>query len=102
MSLIIKLAYFFSPFIRLSNLIKRKVSSYIRHFYALEPSDTTFKLGSWNDDALVQTKYGLVSGFSDKRSWCWKGIPYANPPIGSLRWKAPLNPIPWIGTRKTK
>ncbi len=102
MSLIIKLAYFFSPFIRLINLIKRIVSPYINHFRALEPSNTTFKLGSWNDDALVQTKYGFVSGFSDKGSWCWKGIPYADPPIGSLRWKAPLDPTPWIGTRKTK
>ncbi|MGB5910442.1 MAG: carboxylesterase family protein, partial [Promethearchaeia archaeon] len=102
MSLIIKLAYFFSPFIRLINLIKRIVSPYISHFRALEPSNITFKLGSWNDDALVQTKYGLVSGFLDKGSWCWKGIPYADPPIGSLRWKAPLDPTPWIGTRKTK
>jgi para-nitrobenzyl esterase len=102
MSLIIKLAYLFSPFIRLVNLIKRILSTYISHFRALEPSNTTFKLGLWNDDALVQTKYGLVSGFSDKKSWCWKGIPYADPPIGSLRWKAPLDPTPWIGTRKTK
>ena len=102
MSLIIKLAYSFAPFIRLINLIKRIVSPYISHICALESSITTFILGSWNDDALVQTKYGLVSGFSDKGSWCWKGIPYANPPTGSLRWKAPLYPIPWIGTRKTK
>jgi para-nitrobenzyl esterase len=102
MSLIIKLAYFFSPFIRLVNWIRRIVSHYISHFRKLEPSNTTFNLGSWNDAALVQTKYGLVSGFSDKGSWCWKGIPYASPPIGSLRWKAPLNPTPWIGTRKTK
>jgi len=102
MSLIIKLAYLFAPFIRLINLIKRIVSSYISHIGALEPSSTTFKLGSWNDNALVQTKYGLVSGFSDKGSWCWKGIPYAIPPTGSLRWKAPLDPIPWNGIRKTK
>lgn len=102
MSLIIKLAYLFSPFIRLTNLIKRIVSPYISHFCMLEPSDTIFKLGSWNNEAIVQTKYGLVSGFSDKESWCWKGIPYANPPIGSLRWKTPLDPIPWIGTCKTK
>ncbi|MHA2180604.1 MAG: carboxylesterase/lipase family protein [Promethearchaeota archaeon] len=102
MSLIIKLAYLFAPLIRLINLIKRIVSSYISHFRSLEPSDTNFKLGSWNDNVLVQTKYGLVSGFSDKGSWCWKGIPYADPPIGSLRWKAPLDPTPWIGTRKTK
>ncbi|NVM35696.1 MAG: carboxylesterase family protein [Candidatus Lokiarchaeota archaeon] len=102
MSLIIKLAYLFAPFIRLINLIKRIVSPYISHFRSLEPSNTTFNLSSWNDDALVQTKYGLVSGLSNKGFWCWKGIPYADPPIGSLRWKAPLDPTPWIGTRKTK
>ena len=102
MSLVIKLAYFFSPLIRLSNLIKRFISSKISHFHELEPSDNTFKLGSWNDNPLVQTKYGLVSGFLDKESWCWKGIPYGRPPIDSLRWKAPLDPIPWVGIRKTK
>jgi len=102
MSLIIKLAYSFSPFIRLVNLIKRRVTLLISHFRTLESSTTTFKLGSWSDDALVQTKYGLVSGFVDKGSWCWKGIPYADPPIGPLRWKAPLDPSPWMGTRKTR
>ena len=102
MSLIIKLAYLFSPFIRLVNLIKRMVSPLFSHFRALEPSNTTFKLGLWNDNAPVKTKYGLVSGFLDKGSWCWKGIPYADPPIGPLRWKAPLDPTPWIGTRKTR
>jgi para-nitrobenzyl esterase len=102
MSLIIKLAYLFSPLIRLTNLIKRTVSSYLKHFRTFEPSKTIFKLGSWNDDALVQTKYGLISGFSDNKSWCWKGIPYASPPVGPLRWKAPLDPNPWIGTRKAK
>ena len=102
MSLIIKLAYLFSPFIRLVNLIKRMLSPLFSHFRALEPSNTTFKLGLWNDNALVKTKHGLVSGFLDKGSWCWKGIPYADPPIGPLRWKAPLDPTPWIGTRKTR
>jgi para-nitrobenzyl esterase len=102
MSLIIKLAYLFSPVIRLVNLIKRIISTYISHLRKLEPSNTPFNLGSWNDTALVQTKYGLVSGFSDKGSWCWKGIPYAHPPIGSLRWKAPLDPTPWLGIHKTK
>jgi para-nitrobenzyl esterase len=102
MNLIIMLAYFFSPLIRLVNLIKRRTALLFSHFRALEPSKTTFNLGLWKDDALVQTKYGLVSGFVDKGSWCWKGIPYADPPIGPLRWKAPSDPTPWIGTRKTR
>jgi len=28
------------------------------------------------------------------------GIPYAAPPVGKLRWKAPLDPANWIGLRK--
>jgi para-nitrobenzyl esterase len=44
----------------------------------------------------------LISGLSDKNSWCWKGISYATPPVGPLRWKAPLDPTPWIGTRKAR
>ena len=99
---ILKIANYFFPLIRLGNLINRTISKCIRHFHTLEPSNTVYKLGSWNNTPLVQTKYGLISGLSNKKFWCWKGIPYATPPIGPLRWKAPLDPTPWIGIRKTK
>ena len=94
-----RLAYLFSPFIRIGNLIKRSFFRYFSHFTALKPSNTIFKLGTWNNTIIVQTKYGLVSGFSERGVWCWKGIPYANPP---LRWKAPIDQIPWAGIRKTR
>jgi para-nitrobenzyl esterase len=29
----------------------------------------------------------------------WKGVPYAKPPVGDLRWKAPEDPEPWHGVR---
>lgn len=97
-----KLAYLFGPFIRLTNSVKRAASPYISRLSALKPSEITFKIGSWNNDAAIQTKYGLVFGFTDKSSWCWKKIPYATPPVGPLRWKAPVDPVPWTGTRKTR
>ena len=37
---------------------------------------------------------GLKSDFS---THVWKGIPYAQPPIGKLRWKKPSTPSKWKG-----
>lgn len=45
---------------------------------------------------VVQTKFGPVIGalaFTGHR--VFKGIPYAAPPIGDLRWRAPQDPEPW-------
>ena len=34
--------------------------------------------------------------------WVWKGIPFAKPPVGDLRWRAPEDPEPWEGIRPAK
>ena len=47
----------------------------------------------------VSTAYGLVKGYATDGAWIWKGIPYAKPPVGDLRWKAPVDPDPWTGFR---
>lgn len=55
----------------------------------------------WKGRAVVATAYGTVEGIEDiHNTWVWKAIPYARPPVGDLRWKAPQNPEPWSETRQ--
>jgi para-nitrobenzyl esterase len=42
---------------------------------------------------------GLVLGEPGKEVHVYRGIPYAAPPIGDLRWKPPQPVAPWSGTR---
>lgn len=43
------------------------------------------------------TLTGNVTGYIDYGVEVYKGIPYAVPPVGDLRWKEPRPVIPWIG-----
>lgn len=57
----------------------------------------------WNNSPLVMTAHGAVEGEADKAgTWVWRGIPYAAPPVGDLRWRAPAPPATWEGVLKTR
>lgn len=43
-------------------------------------------------DEAVDTLSGPVRGMSDEGMCIWKGIPYAAPPAGELRWRSPEDP----------
>jgi para-nitrobenzyl esterase len=44
---------------------------------------------------------GDVAGFVGRYgSHVWLGLPYAQPPVGELRWRAPEPPAAWSGTRE--
>ena len=49
-------------------------------------------------DAVVETKHGALRGSGDAVR-VFKGIPYAAPPVGPLRWKPPQPATAWSGTR---
>jgi para-nitrobenzyl esterase len=50
----------------------------------------------------VHTPDGVLEGVisADGQVRTFKGIPYAAPPVGNLRWKAPQPVRPWSGIRK--
>lgn len=47
----------------------------------------------------AKTKYGLVTGIPNQGYTVFKGIPYAEPPVGKLRLCAPVDPAVWTGER---
>jgi para-nitrobenzyl esterase len=51
-------------------------------------------------EAIVKTTGGLVRGVEvDGRILSYRGIPFAAPPIGDLRFRLPQPAEPWDGTR---
>ncbi|KAI8499857.1 Carboxylesterase 5A [Branchiostoma belcheri] len=61
------------------------------------------------DGVVVSTTYGDVDGVEFTPSYIggavfdsiytFKGIPYAAPPVGDLRWRPPQDPASWTGVR---
>ncbi len=54
--------------------------------------------GETNDTVAIST--GLLKGVEENGSHAFKGIPYAAPPVGDLRWMPPQPVAPWAGVRE--
>lgn len=48
----------------------------------------------------VKTHAGTLTGYTEGALNVFKGIPYAQPPVGPLRWKAPAELSRWKGVRQ--
>ena len=59
-----------------------------------------------NNSFAVQTKIGngIIEGNYDTKSGIqtYFGVPFAKPPVGNLRWKAPQPLDNWTGVKQTK
>lgn len=47
----------------------------------------------------VRTMTGVVRGMTTRGVFAFHGIPYAQPPVGDLRFAAPMSVLPWKGVR---
>jgi para-nitrobenzyl esterase len=51
------------------------------------------------DDLDITTTTGPLRGVLDGDVRTWRGIPFAAPPVGALRFRAPVPPLPWTDVR---
>jgi len=60
---------------------------------------------SGQSPVVRQTQYGPIEGVDDavrSGTYYWLGVPYAKPPVGDLRWRAPMDPDRWTTLLPTK
>ena len=64
----------------------------------------TTEAANASDDTTVRVEQGLLTGVAGKNAdvRVYRGVPYAAPPVGELRWKAPQPPASWKGKREAK
>jgi para-nitrobenzyl esterase len=56
-----------------------------------------------SDPLVVRTNAGLIRGVARPGGGAeFLGMPYAQPPVGDLRWRAPVPAKPWAGIRDAK
>ena len=57
--------------------------------------------GGSSDPTITPTDAGTVQGATVGDVISYRGIPFAAPPVGDLRWRPPQPVTPWTGVRQT-
>jgi para-nitrobenzyl esterase len=55
-----------------------------------------------SETPTVRVAQGALTGAKASGIYHFKGVPYAAPPVGALRWRAPQPPEPWEGVRDAR
>jgi len=50
---------------------------------------------------IVEVNCGKIKGYTENNLQIFKGIPYAEPPVGDLRFSPPQTKKPWDGVLET-
>lgn len=66
---------------------------------ALEPSFAMSQRTTSQSAPVVNAPAGSVRGTAEGGLRVFKGIPYAEPPVGTQRWRAPVAKAKWAGVR---
>lgn len=75
--------------------MKRQIISFAVAFLAVA--------GAWAQNGpRVRVEGGMIEGRDSSGVKVFEGIPFAQPPVGDLRWKAPQPVKAWEGVRETK
>lgn len=60
-------------------------------------------MGDTRFASKVTVTTGRLQGIDDRHDTVsWRGIPFAAPPVGDRRWKAPRDAAPWDGVREAR
>ncbi|WP_431262614.1 carboxylesterase/lipase family protein [Roseateles chitinivorans] len=70
----------------------------LSHFFGL----AALALSSLAGAATVRVAEGELAGATASKVESFKGVPFAAPPVGDLRWRAPQPAIAWDGVRDAR
>lgn len=78
----------------------RMASKMTRLFLCLMAAATSVAIGAQQEPPVVKVDSGQLQGLVDDGVVSYKGIPFAAPPVGDLRWRPPQPAAPWTGVRQ--
>jgi para-nitrobenzyl esterase len=65
--------------------------------FSFAQSDNSMPVQTIVKNGIIEGNYNVTNGIST-----YFGIPFAKPPVGELRWKAPVPADKWTGVKETK